>query len=237
MRTHAHLFSTPICLPAFVLMEDLPAGVDARKDYNDEGRKLIRALGFNSSATTVYNDMDAIFKDPSTGGVVYVGNEVAARGPATKLLSLGITHVVNCTDDMKNFCEVPETYEPHPMANAKRIKYLRFNIAQYRAAGEKLREHPASETEIDQFIRTLFAFVSEALAGGGSVLVHCLAGAHRAGTTGCLLLMWKAGLGALEAVKAAKSLRPVINPIGGLPGLLRLFEHRRDKVLEFETAS
>ena len=41
-----------------IVMEDL-AGVAARKDYNDEV-KLIRALGFNSSATTVYNDMDAI---------------------------------------------------------------------------------------------------------------------------------------------------------------------------------
>ena len=28
------------------------------------------------------------------------------------------------------------------------------------------------------------------------MLVHCLAGAHRAGTTGCLLLMHKSGLGA-----------------------------------------
>ena len=56
--------------------------------------------------------------------------------------------------------------------------------------------------------------------------MHCLAGAHRAGTTGCLLLMHKEGLSAADAVKAAKQLRPVINPIGSLPTLLRVFEGR-----------
>ena len=30
--------------------------------------------------------------------------------------------------------------------------------------------------------------------GGTNVIVHCLAGAHRAGTTGCILLMHFAGL-------------------------------------------
>ena len=58
----------------------------------------------------------------------------------------------------------------------------------------------------------------------GSVLVHCLAGAHRAGTTGCILLMHKAGLSAMEAVATAKKLRPVIDPIGRFPELLRRYE-------------
>ena len=47
------------------------------------------------------------------------------------------------------------------------------------------------------------------------MLVHCLAGAHRAGTTGCMLLMYKAGMPPGEAIKSAKKLRPVIDPIGG----------------------
>jgi protein-tyrosine phosphatase len=46
------------------------------------------------------------------------------------------------------------------------------------------------------FIQQLFDFVEGALAAGSSVLIHCLAGAHRAGTTGCLMLMHKTGLGA-----------------------------------------
>ena len=52
-----------------------------------------------------------------------------------------------------------------------------------------------------------------------------------AGTTGCLLLMWKENLGATDAIMAAKALRRVINPIGSLPRLLRLFEARRVEVL------
>ena len=55
---------------------------------------------------------------------------------------------------------------------------------------------------------------------------HCCT-AHRAGTTGCLLLMHKTGLGADQATRMAQAARPVINPIGGLPKLLRAFETDR----------
>lgn len=42
---------------------------------------------------------------------------------------------------------------------------------------------------VPAFVTPLFAFIDSALANNSSVLVHCLAGAHRAGTTGCLCLM------------------------------------------------
>lgn len=35
----------------------------------------------------------------------------------------------------------------------------------------------------------MFDFIDNAIANGGSVLIHCLAGAHRAGTTGCACLV------------------------------------------------
>ena len=170
----------------------MPAGVAARKDYNAEGRKLIASFGL-TPASSEYNDKDPIYKDPATGGCIYVGNEIAARGPTNKLLEAGITHVVNCTDDMANFCEVPVTHAPHPKANEPRITYLRFNVAYWQGAGT-LAPHPAGPQQIVDFLKTLFAFVDGALAKGESVLVHCLAGAHRAGTTGCLLLMYKHSL-------------------------------------------
>ena len=209
-------------------MAEVPAGVAARKDYNEEGRKLIASFGM-SPAASQYNDMDVIYKDPATGGSIYVGNETAARGPVGKLLSANITHVVNCTDDMKNFCEVPVTHAPHPKADEPRIQYLRYNVAYWQDAGE-MREQPASTSQIAAFIRSAFAFVDGALARGESVLVHCLAGAHRAGTTGCLLLMYKHSLGAQDAIKAAKTLRPIINPIGSLPALLLFFQKYREEV-------
>ena len=82
---------------------EIPAGVNARRDYNAEGRRLVESLGLQVGGN--YNAMDAIWKESSTGGKIYVGNETAARGPASTLAEHGITHVVNCTDDMANFCE------------------------------------------------------------------------------------------------------------------------------------
>ena len=80
------------------MAEELPAGVAAREDYNAEGRKLIASLGVgNGKSSSLYNDFDPVYKDPETGGKIFVGNESAARGPVSKLLGLSITHVVNCT--------------------------------------------------------------------------------------------------------------------------------------------
>ena len=56
-------------------------------------------------------------------------------------------------------------------------------------------------------------------------------GAHRAGTTGCLLLMYKEGLDVDAAVELAQSLRPIINPIGQLPLLLRRYQALRERQL------
>ena len=129
--------------------DDMPAGVAARKDYNAEGRKLIASFGL-TPASSEYNDKDPIYKDPATGGCIYVGNEIAARGPTNKLLEAGITHVVSCTDDMANFCEVPVTHAPHPKANEPRITYLRFNVAYWQGAGT-LAPHPAGPQQIVDF--------------------------------------------------------------------------------------
>ena len=62
-----------------------------------------------------------------------------------------------------------------------------------------LRARPAPQTRhtwlrstpesILHFLKPFFDFVDRAVDSGRSVLVHCVAGAHRAGTAGCLLLM------------------------------------------------
>ena len=61
------------------------------------------------------------------------------------------------------------------------------------------------------------------------MLVHCLAGAHRAGTTGILCLMRYADMNGAEAVAAAKRLRPVIDPIGRFPQLISMYGTIRDR--------
>ena len=133
---------------------EIPAGVNARRDYNAEGRRLVEALGLQVGGN--YNAMDAIWKESSTGGKIYVGNETAARGPASTLAEHGITHVVNCTDDMANFCEgallraaeptccraavvvVPQPTMHHltcACPGAPALSYLRFNVAYWQSAG------------------------------------------------------------------------------------------------------
>ena len=78
-------------------------------------------------------------------------------------------------------------------------------------------------------VRPLLDFVDSAVVSGASVLVHCLAGAHRAGTTGCLLLMYKADMDKRTAIASAKKLRPAIDPIGSLPEFLERYERAHTK--------
>ena len=59
----------------------------------------------------------------------------------------------------------------------------------------------------------MFAFVDGAVAAGQSVLIHCVAGAHRAGTTACAYLMHKnRALSASQAIAVCKRRRPVVDP-------------------------
>ena len=89
------------------------------------------------------------------------------------------------------------------------MSYLRFpiNLWMQRVTGctpgpsnhSTLRARPAPQTRhtwlrstpesILHFLKPFFDFVDRAVDSGRSVLVHCVAGAHRAGTAGCLLLM------------------------------------------------
>ena len=120
---------------------EIPAGVNARRDYNAEGRRLVEALGLQVGGN--YNAMDAIWKESSTGGKIYVGNETAARGPASTLAEHGITHVVNCTDNMPLYHQ-----------SGGRIQYYRFDIAGH-------WRHVKDDASAIAFTRPMFEFVGE----------------------------------------------------------------------------
>ena len=76
------------------------------------------------------------------------------------LRSKDISAVVNCTDDLQNY-------------HTGSLAYLTFNVAWWR------REVGDSEAELPRFLSPLITFLEAELAAGRSVLVHCLAGAHR----------------------------------------------------------
>ena len=185
-------------------------GGNSRKslDFDDEARKLFSRLGLDATgggASNIYNKADPIWRDTKTGATIFVGNQQAAVNE-NFLRENKIYHIVNCTADMKNFHE-------------DKFSYYRFNIAGWPSFG--------GQDELRKFIEPFFQFVDAVLAKGENVMVHCLAGAHRAGTTGCLCLMHYADMSHTEAVPVAQRLRPIIDLIGRFPELLRRYDEIR----------
>ena len=90
------------------------------------------------------------------------------------------------------------------------FKYLAYPIGLWR---QKLSLSPKPAATL-QYFEPLFRFVEGELAEGNNVIIHCLAGAHRAGTAGVACLMHLADLDRATATTIAQTARPAINPIG-----------------------
>ena len=140
-------------------------------DYSEAGRNVLADL------VTKYggqwwehgtNVMDSVHQH-STGACIYVGGWQAAEDLAL-LRSKNITHVVNCTTDLT----CPHTSD---------ITYLTFDISWWRRyIADDIKNLP-------NFIGPMLQFIEESLVRGESVLVHCLMGAHRAGSTAVICCM------------------------------------------------
>ena len=99
--------------------------------------------------------------------------------------------------------------------------YLRFNLSEW---GRTIKS-PYKKCEFLEFFVPVWSFIKEHLERGENVLVHCLAGAHRAGTLGVCFLLHQFFLSFQErgcqgyvptladTLKAAQSCRPIINPV------------------------
>jgi hypothetical protein len=224
-------------------------------DFDEAGRQLLARLGalpdeslkrkgggavanriasLNRSCRE-YTSLNKIWEPESAGaaaaGAVFVGSLEAATN-LQLLRSHNITHVVNCM--------------ARPSANRLQgdgITYLDFPVERWRATVLAHAMHPdpaapraaaaagnASNDAHHAAIRALFApvmaFANAAVEGGGGVLIHCFAGAHRAGTTGVAFLMHALRLPAAAALATAQQLRPAIDPQahGDLYPLLELLE-------------
>ena len=188
-------------------------------DYDDEARKLFRELNLRpTGARSRYSNLDAIWKHPTGDASVYVGNYQAASDMRT-LQERGIRAIVNCQDTTsKNYFE-----------NDASIHYHRFVVSRLAvmasrgSRGWKADDLPPI-TPLEGGFQAAFDFVQSHLEQGNSVLIHCLAGAHRAGTMGTAWLMYKTNKGVEESLTLAKACRPIINPFGTLIGLLHLLE-------------
>ena len=116
------------------------------------------------------------------------------------LQARGITSVVNCTTNIECF-------------HKETLDYFTFEIVYW-------RHQVAISKELINLIKPVLEFITDVINRGESVLVHCLAGAYRAGTTGIICLMHFEGLLSKEAVLLAKSRRSIIEPIGDFRNLL-----------------
>lgn len=178
----------------------------ATLDFDEEAHKLHARLNLDpSSKNEGYNALDPLWRHPETGGTFFVGNQTAAANLGM-LQQYKITHVVNCTDNMPLYHEA-----------SGKIKYFRFDITSF-------YRRVRTDEDAAPFVQPMLDFVGAALEDGKNVMAHCLAGAHRAGTTGCICLMHFAQLSNREAVPVAKRCRPIIDPIGDFPELLAKLE-------------
>jgi len=183
----------------------------AKPDLDAEARKIFAALGLSEDGASTehsrtvnrYSDLDAVWQHPDTGAKVYIGNATASKSPHIHRQH-SISHIVNCTTDMPNAIKDGS------------ITYYRFNIYAMFSPSTNLSTSEA----IRAFFADVFHFVDSALAAGKNVLIHCLAGAHRAGTTGTAFVMYASGLRRDAAIRACKAIRPAVDPFGELYELL-----------------
>ena len=175
--------------------------VELQMDYAKEGRELLQRVNLQlDGAPERYADVNPIYIHPPTNATLFVGNARASQSRET-LASIDCTRIV--------FCQQPGEGK---MAFAKdpAFKYLAYPIGLWR---QKLSLSPKPAATLEYF-EPLFRFVEGELAEGNNVMIHCLAGAHRAGTAGVACLMHLADLDRATATTIAQTARPAINPIG-----------------------
>jgi len=97
-----------------------------------------------------------------------------------------------------------------------------YQVGMFPSIGHEVSTEADIQRKLQDFLRPMLHFVDSSISRGRSVLVHCLAGAHRAGTTGTICLVHFGGLSAKRAEITAKSLRPIIQLIGDFPELVKL---------------
>jgi protein-tyrosine phosphatase len=200
-------------------------------NFDNEALKIFAQLQ-SSGVRSTYNHADIIWQDNETGGKLYIGNQTAASDRSV-LDKLGITRIVNCTSDVSlvdnhttrimRYSSLTPSHHAMQMPNyhegSPDIQYYNFDISNH------WKRLDASEESVTRFVVPLFTFIDKALGEGRGVMVHCLAGAHRAGTTGVACFMYKTGLNDYkQATALVQKLRPIVQPIGTLPQFLQRLE-------------
>jgi Dual specificity phosphatase, catalytic domain len=127
---------------------------------------------------------------------IYLGNYLFASDK-NLLIGLGITHIVNAAKEIPNyFKDEPEVI----------FQYIHLNM-------DDIPQENAS-----RFFEISRKFISNAVKGGGKVLIHCRAGISRSATILMYYLMKTIGISAQQALNLIRQCRPIANPN---PGFLK----------------
>ena len=138
-------------------------------DYDKAAAELFKDLGIDVTDPGEDDLVNPVYQHPA-GGWLYVGDQRAAKN-ITLLNNLNIVAVVNCTHNTNNY--FPD-----------KLSYCKFPVGKWKT------ECKGGEVgEVKRFVESLLMFLQTNLETGGSVLLHCLAGAHRAGTAAVLAIM------------------------------------------------
>merc|ERR1719223_1093570 len=124
-------------------------------------------------------------------------DDISIASSRESLREKRITNIVNCQEHgSENF------FESDP-----ELSYYRLPITHWQDA-------PSGRTPngLLCYLAPFFDWVDERLARGENVMVHCLAGAHRAGTAGTAYVMYKTGLSAKDAVRHVQACREIVDP-------------------------
>ncbi|KAL6096439.1 dual specificity protein phosphatase 26 [Pungitius pungitius] len=137
---------------------------------------------------------------------LYIGDQDIASDRG-ELAKLGITHILNCAQS--KWRGGAELYA------GMRVTYHGIEAHDSPSFDMSVNFYPASD------------FIHRALAGGGTVLVHCAVGVSRSATLVLAYLMIRQNLTLVEAIKTVKDHRGVIpnrgflRQLNGLDGILR----------------
>jgi Dual specificity phosphatase, catalytic domain len=131
----------------------------------DKEEKVDEKKGKTAAWGNRYRPLNAVWKNPKEGGgTVFVGN-LQAAGSREILAEHTITNVVNCQgENTTNYFEKDAEF-----------RYFRFPVSMW------MMYSGSSPEELFRFLRPFFDFVDAATERSENVLIHCLAGAHRAG--------------------------------------------------------
>ena len=194
-------------------MSESSSEMPSKLNFDRQGESLLAQIAIQekniherlgSVCGSKFHPINLIFEDKKTGGRVYCGNLSAATS-SNILQENNISNVIDCRarpDSTELPCIQRHNF---PVENwVETVKQRRCSVLEY--------------------MRPTLDFLDTAVARGESTLVHCLAGAHRAGTASVAYLMHRLGMTRLEATDLAKSRRSVINPFGRLVTFLEVLQ-------------